>query len=363
MIPYIVLAIVCIAVSTQIRKQEDAGMGLLTRQQALTRVCLLTLFLLLFGLSACRYMVGNDYPRYLEFFHLIPLDQVVPTEFGFNYIVLFMQFLFGEDASISIFALFAFATVFFMLKAIYDQSEDFASSFFLFLMLGYYFNSMNTVRYYVAWAVALWSMKFVLKKQYGKFILAILPAATIHKSVLVVIPLYILCNMAWKAWFYALLAVGGVLAYVFQGYVLKAILLVYSSYENTSYLDGGTSLINVLRITAVLVLSLICYKWAIKDNAQNRLYFHLNILALLLYTCGSFIPEISRIGYYLTAGHIFLIPSLVRRIPQPLLRKGAMILTVVAALLYFAMYLIKAQDLLVRVVPYHTWILPGDVSA
>ena len=111
----------------------------------------------------------------------------------------------------------------------------------------------------------------------------------------------------------------------------------------------------------VLVLSLICYKWAIKDNVQNRLYFHLNILALLLYTCGSFIPEISRIGYYLTAGHIFLIPSMIRRIPQPALRKGATALTAIAAVFYFAMYLIKAQDLLVRVVPYHTWIFPGEV--
>ncbi|MCR4706212.1 MAG: EpsG family protein, partial [Lachnospiraceae bacterium] len=94
---------------------------------------------------------------------------------------------------------------------------------------------------------------------------------------------------------------------------------------------------------------------------QNRLYFHLNILALLLYTCGSFIPEVSRIGYYLTAGHIFLIPSIVKRIPHPLLKKGATILTAAAAALYFAMYLVKAQDLLVRVVPYHTWIFPGEV--
>ena len=55
---------------------------------------------------------------------------MVPTEFGFNGVVLLMQFLFGPDAGISIFGLFAFVTVGFMLKAIYDQSEHFLFSFF-----------------------------------------------------------------------------------------------------------------------------------------------------------------------------------------------------------------------------------------
>ena len=71
---------------------------------------------------------------------------MVPTEFGFNAVVLAMQFLFGRDTKLSIFALFAFVTVCFMMKAVYDQSEDFLFSFFLFMTLSYYFQSLNTVR-------------------------------------------------------------------------------------------------------------------------------------------------------------------------------------------------------------------------
>ena len=361
MIVYIILTILTVGIAAFVKKQETTEGYQLSRRQVCNYVCLLTLFVLLFGVSACRYQVGNDYSRYEEFFHLIPLKQVVPTEFGFNAIVLVMQFLFGADTKLSIFALFAFVTVLFMLKAVYDQSEDFLFSFFLFMTLSYYFQSLNTVRYYLAWAVAVFSMKYVLKKQYAKFFLMILVTATIHKSVLLVIPVYLLANLNWKKWQFALLILASSTGLFLQDLYLKIIVRLYPSYEDTSYLDGGTSIINVIRIIGVLVLSLIYYKTAVAEDKQNRFYFNLNVFALLLYTCGSFVPEISRVGYYMTAGHIFLLPSLVNRIPSQAQKKFWRAVIVVAAVLYFGIFLIKAQDLLVRIVPYHTWIFPGEV--
>lgn len=362
MIVYIILTIVTVCIAAFVNKQENRSACQLTKRQACNFVCLFALFLLLFGVSACRYQVGNDYSRYEEFFHLIPLKQVVPTEFGFNALVLLMQFLFGADTSLTIFALFAFATVLLMLKAVYDQSEDFLFSFFLFMTLSYYFQSLNTVRYYFAWAAAVFSIKYVLKGQYGKFIFLILAAATIHKSVLLVIPLYLLANYNWKKWQLGLLALVSSSGFFLQELYLKIIVRLYPSYEDTAYLDGGTSLINILRIAGVFFLTLLYYRTAVADNKQNRFYFHLNIFALLLYTCGSFVPEISRVGYYMTAGHIFLLPSVIRRIPskkQRIFWKG---IVIGAAVLYFVIFLVKAQDLLVRIVPYHTWIFPGELG-
>lgn len=366
---YIILTALTVAMACPVQKPVCGGnntendgkrMGIVRprfrRGQLCNIVCLTGIFTLLFAVSACRYRVGNDYTRYEEFFHLIPLKQVVPTEFGFNWIVLLMQFLFGIDTKLTIFALFAFVTVFFMVKAVYDQSENFLFSFFLFMTLSYYFQSLNTVRYYLAWAVAVFSMKYVLKKQYGRFILLILLTATIHKSVLLVIPVYILANFPWKRWQIFLLATVSASGIFLKDLYLKAVVLLYPSYENTSYLDGGTSVINIVRIIGVLVFTLIYYRQAIAEDKQNRFYFQLNIFALLLYLCGSFIPEISRVGYYMTAGHIFLLPSVISKIENRRQRRFWTVLIVLAAVLYFGIFLIKAQDLLVRIVPYHTWI-------
>ena len=53
----------------------------------LNRLCLVSVFLILFALSACRLNVGNDYAKYVEFMHLVNCNAYVPTEAGFNGIV------------------------------------------------------------------------------------------------------------------------------------------------------------------------------------------------------------------------------------------------------------------------------------
>ena len=175
------------------------------------------------------------------------------------------------------------------------------------------------------------------------------------------IPVYLLAILPWKRWQFLVLGAFASTGLVFQDLYLRIIVKFYPSYENTAYLDGGTSLVNIIRIFGVFVLSWMYYGSAIADHKQNRFYFHLNLFALLLYTCASFVPEISRIGYYMTAGHIFLLPSLVHSIGNRKAGKFWNTVIVVAAVLYFAIFLVKAQDLLVRIVPYHTWIFPGEI--
>lgn len=136
-----------------------------TRQQTCNRICLFAVFLLLFALSACRLNVGNDYAKYVEFMHLVNCDAYVPTEIGFNLLVKLVYGLSGFENYLLVFAVYAFATVGIFLLAMYEQSEDFPLTFFLFMALGYYFQTFSTVRYYFALALALYSMKFVLRRQ------------------------------------------------------------------------------------------------------------------------------------------------------------------------------------------------------
>ena len=73
--------------------------------------------------------------------------------------------------------------MFFFLKALHDQADWYVVSLFLLLTQGFYFNSMNSVRYYFALALAMYAQKYVLRGEYGKFILWVLLGCTIHKSV------------------------------------------------------------------------------------------------------------------------------------------------------------------------------------
>lgn len=345
----------CLVRNHAVYEKNAYGSVCANRRQYLNRACMALLFALLFLVSFCRYELGNDYKRYLEFFRLISKNQYVPTEPGFNGLVRVMQFLFGSETYLSIFAFCAAFTIILMLKALYDLSEDFAFSFFLFMCFAYFFYSMNSVRYYMAIALVLVSVKYVLKKQYGKFIVLVLAASLFHKSALIAIPVYLLANRSYRKWQYGVLTALMASALVLEEVYLKIILFFYPTYENTQLLEGGTSLIGIIRCGAVLILGLLYYKDAVKDNPQVRFYYHLNLMAFLLYTCASFLPEISRIGYYMTIGHIFLIPMTLNRIVDEKVRKVWKILVIMAAIVYFAAFLYKAYDPLIKLLPYKTW--------
>ena len=278
-----------------------------------------------------------------------------------------------------VFAVYAFVTVGIFLLAMYEQSEDFPLTFFLFMALGYYFQTFSTVRYYLALALALYSMKFVLRGQWGRFLVLILLGSAFHKSLLVVIPLYFLATLPWKKW---QLAVGALFCTTFlfcQDFYLKLVVLLYPTYEDTEYLEGGTSYINILRCMAVLVFAGIVY-WQerrlrgeaeiSKEDAEVRdglaaaehFYFYLNLGALVLYVFCSFLPIISRIGYYLTISHLFYLPLLLGRLRDGRWRsvfRGGILL---AAILYFMIYMSRAGNDGTLILPYKTFLFHDMVN-
>ncbi len=357
MILYVMVAALTVLSGLAVNNRCKYERNKVSRQQMVNGLCLVSIFLLLFSLAACRLNVGNDYAKYVEFMHLINCDAFVPTEFGFNWIVKILYEISGFENYLLVFAFFAFFTILFFLIALYQQADSFGFSFFLFMALGYYFQSFNTVRYYLALALAVLAIPYVLRKEWLKFVFLVLLGATLHKSILVVLPLYVLASWQWKKWQLALAAVFCSTFFLLQDFYLKVVIFLYPTYEDTEYLEGGTSLVNIARCVAVLILSLFCYKKTVKDHRRNRFYFYCNLGALAMYVCCSFLPIISRIGYYLTITHIFFLPALLADIENPKWRKLLTAGVTGAAILYFAiLILMKAGNDGLRILPYQTFM-------
>ena len=380
MILYITVAAVTVLLAGLVCNQPVTQPYRITRQQMCNRICLLAIFLILFSLSACRLNVGNDYAKYVEFMHLVNCDSYVPTEIGFNLLVKLIYGLSGYENYLLVFAVYAFVTVLLFLLAIYEQSDEFPLSFFLFMALGYYFQTFSTVRYYLALAIALYSMKFVLRKQWGRFLVLILLGSTFHKSLLVVIPLYFLASRRWKKWQLGLAALFCTTFLFLQDFYLKIVVFLYPTYEDTEYLEGGTSYINILRCAAVLIFAGVVL-WMQKpqsrvyaaeeeagqvgrgmEDDRFRFYFYLNLGALVLYVFCSFLPIISRIGYYLTVSQILFLPMLLRQIPDKKWRRLFRVGVILAAVLYFMMYLSRADNDGVLILPYQSFFFHDMVN-
>lgn len=330
------------------------------RQQACNICAAVAIFVLLAAVSACRIAVGNDYWVYRDQFKLIMQGRHVSYEWGFNAVVWVIQSLFGYDNYLPVFGFFSIVTTLFLVKAMYDQAEEFSMSVFLLMTNGYYFSSLNSVRYYFALAVAMYAMKYVIRKQYGVFIAWIVFAAFFHKSILVVIPVYLIAG--WLAehkinkLFYVIVGVFLASMVVFKDFYRRIIFIFYPYYEGSVFDQVDFSFTNIAKCLGVLVLCFIFYKTAIKDNKQNRFYFFLILAGLAVYTFGAFIPEGSRIGYYMVVALVFLIPGVLSRMEDKRWRIFWTSGVVIAFTGYFVMFLRTAQEINIRLLPYLNWI-------
>ena len=328
-----------------------------SKQALVNKITCAFIFLLLMGVSAARVAVGNDYWPYRFNFLLIADDRTVSSEIGFNLIVKFMQWVFGLDNYIPIFALFSIITAFFFVRAVYDLSEWAWLSLFLLLANGFYFSSFTSVRYYLALSVALFALKYVIYDKPVKFTVAILLAAVLfHKSVLIVLVLYYVAKIDFRKWMIPIIGVLCASMLVFREFFRKVVFVFYPYYENSYLDDYKISYVNILKAAAVLILCLIYYKPAIKGNVKNKILFNLNIIALIVFTCLWYIPETSRIGYYFSATNIFLIPAVLKRIENKAQRRFFTAVVTAAYAVYFILFLRSSYDVSIRLLPYMSWI-------
>ena len=79
-------------------------------------------------------------------------------------------------------------------------------------------------------------------------------------------------------------------------------------------------------------------------------------MGLALYTCASFLPLVSRLGYYLITPQILLIPALLEELPPGKKKRLLYSAVLAGAAVYFVWFLLTAHQEGVRVLPYHTWI-------
>ncbi|MBR4082734.1 MAG: EpsG family protein [Lachnospiraceae bacterium] len=369
---YIVLFLAVVGIGLLVRNRdyvqfhigkpgEKAGLQIpRDRQRACNISAAVAIFALLAAVSACRIAVGNDYWVYRFQFNLIMQNRHVSYEPGFNLVVWVIQSLFGYDNYLPVFGFFSVVTAIFFVKAMYDQGEWFAATVFLLMTGGYYYSSLNSVRYYFVLAIAMYAMKYVLRKQYGVFIAWIVFAALFHKSILVVIPIYLLAHyLAEHKIPKGLYVLGGaflVSLVVFKEFYRRIIFFFYPFYEGSAFDKVDISFTNIAKCMGVLVLCMFFLKVALKDNVQTKFYFFLNLAGLAVYTFGSFIPEVSRIGYYMIVSQVFLVPSVLIRIENKGWKLFWTIGVAVAFLGYFGLFLHSAYNMDIRLLPYLNWI-------
>ena len=377
MILYFLIAAMTILMACQYRKTEDLGSVICSAKDQSRRtfwnytgrsgminiLMLVSIFTVLTLLAALRLEVGNDYGTYVVTCHEIFQRGYVVTEPGFNFVVRVLYTLSGKEDYLLMFGVFAAAIVAVFLKVLREQSESFAWAFFMFMTMGLYYRSFNTVRYYFALALATFAIRYLIDintVNAFKFLATILFASLFHKSVLIVIPMYIIARIPWKKWALIPLVLFGAVAALLHNQIMEIALKLYPSYNNTVYIEETHTIIEnaapIMGCLFMIVIGIICYKEAVKDRADNRMYFNMNIMAVVLYLSCFWLPLVTRFAYYLTTVQILLIPNIICSVRDSRKKKGISIAVIVFCILYFIYFLKQADNPGFRVLPYKSWL-------
>lgn len=318
---------------------------------------LLPVFLTLAFFSAIRDDCGCDYDSYI--IHILKIQDGQPNymEPGFQVLVNWI-YRFHENPRMVIIVI-GVLTSFFFTVAIWNQSEDKKLSVFLLITWGYYIMTYNTIRNYLALSFMLCIIPLLHNKKYFLFSLLTIFIATFHKSALFCIPVYILASkITFTKKHIIPLILLGCFFLIMEQHIRQLVFSIYEIYEGSEYDNGRISYLNILKALVVIALFL-RYKTNLYTDALCQLYFNLNIFALLIYTSLYWLPEISRLGFYLNATSILMIPRIIQKISNINERKRMRNIVYMGSFILFILLLMQYSSETVRLLPYKTWLFNG----
>lgn len=260
--------------------------------------------------SGFRWGIGVDAQNYFWMFTNIHYNLANHAEVGF-YLLCQLVWYFTEDMSI-LFLLCAIITVSFMMIAIRQNSRDMLMSVFLYLGMGYFFYSLNSMRHFMAVAIFLYAYKHLRDGHFWRYAGWILLAASFQKVALVAVPLYFILRIRWKYYWYAV--AGGLLA---LAAILHRPLLDFAYrhgfgfYQAIEAETAGWSMVNILITLGLSVMAFLYRKKLLERSGQNIILINAAWCGFLYFVTSGWIPEYTRIGQYLTILALFLIPEVI----------------------------------------------------
>lgn len=317
-------------------------------------------------LSGIRYKVGVDYESYLNYYNRIinfypsfslgittssnPLWYVlcywVKTIWGHQYGIFWVS-------SIFIYTI----TLFTIIK----RSDKPIYSFLLFGMMGFLGNSTNILKQWMAMTLLFYSLKYVQKDKYFRFILLGIIALGFHPISILFVALLIIAKKFIKPNknHYRLMIIIGIIALIL--FLLIPRVLKYIPYINSeqflNYFSGDISGYSATMYGKLSTISyLICYlpliyivvhysNDLIKNNSDNRLYINMLLLSMPFIILILRQRYIFRVAIFLNLPIVYLLPMIPNCVKSSENKKYMIILLSSIVLIFFICYTIFNRDI------------------
>lgn len=237
------------------------------------------------------------------------LINYIVSRFSNNYSVMYFTLTF-------IFLIFSYIGCYKLSKKI-KFSYSFAYLVLLFL---FYNKSLNLCRQSLSMSICLFSVSYILTREWKKFFICMIVAFCFHRSVLLFIPLYFIYpltinNTKEKTVVKTVIISLLLFASLFFKQIILALVnigIISSKYSNYVYIFGNTNNVKLIELTTqiiILLIPLLLRKKLILNSKNNNFFIYLMLLAFVTFLFGFNGNYIQRISYYYSFTAVILIPQ------------------------------------------------------
>ena len=289
--------------------------------------------IVLFFFAAFRAeTVGGDLESYLPLFQESKYDSslseiynsslVYGYEIGFLVLCRLINFISTDGrAFIFITTLLSLIGPFLIVK---NYSSNKTYSLFLYVLLGFYTFSMNSIRNAIAVSIVMIAISFLLNNKKSLYFIFILVATTIHTSAIVSVLLFPLVNWHFslkKILVFIVLLLGFffILGPYLFSYLLSNVFTQYLDKSGDVYSLSGTGYSLLAVVAFVATICLLIYQNVSKefDETSQRLntFFLLSVLlSVLMQAFSTYMAALTRLTNYFYVQVIVLLPTLISNI-------------------------------------------------
>ena len=247
------------------------------------------LLIYLICVSGFRYGVGTDYWNYTEMYtdwvkESDTLEGI--SDVGFYILIRILQSI-TTNPQILFFVTSVIINLC-IICTIRRYSSKFELSTYFYITTFVYYATFNAVRQTLAIAIVFAGTKYLLERDWKKYIIIVLLCSLIHQSILIMIPVYFIVNHEFMSKVNIYICLAFLAAFVFYNGFLESLFNMLQGSNYAGYQDEMTASgegANVLRFLVQLVpIALVFFynKLIIKDDDQEfNIMMNMSLLGML----------------------------------------------------------------------------------
>ena len=266
-----------------------------------TKIYLFIIIAVLIVTAGFRYHVGTDYGNYVHLYKTqysqLSLGEILILEEPILPIIGKISYLFF-DSYYPMFLIASVITVGLMLYSTYKETTDFIFVSLLYIFAGGWTGSFNGVRQYIAIAIVFIGRKYIMERNFLKFLLVCGVAFFAHRSALFFVLIYFIYSEKFTV--VRLLVVTIIAIVVSRSYEVLFNFIGWMNDEEFVANDYALRSVNILRILAGCAPAILAiyYAFAKKLNKQQIFYTYMLIANATVWISTGDSAYLARLALY-----------------------------------------------------------------